>query len=117
MAKPEILNEQPITMAELNKELNAIKKRDKELSFRTTKAEEYLQHFKPLDIKKADELKEKLEKLKITRLKPEMIIKIIDILPGTVDELKVILQEFVVSVSSADMKKIIEVVKEFVPEK
>ncbi len=117
MAKPELLGEQPITMAELNKEITAIKKRDEELGFRAAKAEEYLQNFKPLDEKKANELKEKLDKLNISRLKPEMTVKIIDLLPKTVDELKVILQAFVISVSSADMKKIIEVVKEFPPAK
>lgn len=115
MAKPIILNEKPVTLAELNDEITAIKKRDKELGFRTAKADEYLQHFKPLDTKKANELKDKLDKLKIARLKPEMIVKITDILPATVDELKIVLQEFVVSVGSPDMKKIIEVVKEFIP--
>lgn len=117
MTKPEILNEQPMVLAELNEEITAIKKRDKELGFRTVKIEEYFQHFKPLGIKKANELRARLEKLKIARLKPEMIIKIIDLLPKTVDKLKVVLQGFVVSVSSADMNRIVEVVKGFVPAK
>ena len=70
-------------MAELNKEITALKKRDEELGFRAAKAEEYLQNFKPLDEKKANELKEKLDKLNISRLKPEMTVKIIDLLEAT----------------------------------
>jgi len=115
MAKPTVLNQEPITMAELKEELSVIKKRDKELNFRANKAEDYLNKFVQLDAKKAQELKKKLEGLKISRLKPEMIIKIIDLLPGTVEELKTILQGYVISVGKEDAKKIVKTVKEFVP--
>ena len=40
-----ILNEEPMSMAELKEELDKIKKRDKELNFRANRTEEYLQHF------------------------------------------------------------------------
>jgi len=113
MPRPEIIKEEPITMVELKEELTKIKDRDKELGFSSNKTEEYLNQFITLPKEKTQELKEKLEKLKISRLKPEFIVKVIDTLPTSVDQLKVLLQGYVVSISQADAKKIIEVVKEF----
>jgi DNA-directed RNA polymerase subunit F len=117
MAKPIILSEEPITMAQLKEELKITKEKEKELNFRANKTEEYLNKFVQLDAKKAEELKQKLEGLKISRLKPEMIVKIIDLLPKTVDELKVILQGYVVSVSKDDAKKIVKAVNDYIPAK
>ncbi len=117
MAKPKIIEEQPINMVQLKEELEAIKKRDKELSPISNKTEEYLQHFVELSSKKAEELEKKLRDLKISRLKDEFIIKIIDTMPTTVDDLKVLLQGYVVSINQKDMKKIIDVINDFTPAK
>jgi DNA-directed RNA polymerase subunit F len=113
MPRPEILNEQPITMSELKEELSKIKERDKELGFNANKTEEYLNQFASLSKAKAEEIKKKLEGLKISRLKPEFIVKITDTLPTSVEQLKVILQGYVVSISQADMKKVIEITKHY----
>ena len=115
MAKPELIQERPINIVELKTELEAIKKRDKELGFRSNKTEEFLNLFVALSSKQAEEMKSKLEGLKISRLKEEFIVKIIDTLPQTVDELKTLLQGYVVSVNQEDMKKVIAVVKDFTP--
>lgn len=117
MAKPEILKEQPINLVEMKEDLEAIKKRDKELGFRSAKTEEYLKQFVTLSPKKAQELKAKLEALKITRLKEEFIVKIIDTMPTTVDDLRTLLQGYVVSINQEDMKKVVAVVNQFVPAK
>ena len=113
MAKPEILKETPITIAELKEELDRIKKRDGELNFRANKTEEYLAQFNILSSKKADELKEKLVKLKIPRLKEEHISKIIDLMPTTVEGLKVFFQGYTLTISQDNMKKIVGAVGEF----
>ena len=113
MPKPEILSEQPITMVELKEELAKIKERDKELGFNANKTEEYLNQFASLSKEKSEELKKKLENLKISRLKPEFIVKIIDTLPISVEQLKVLLQGYVVSINQADMKKITDILKQF----
>ena len=113
MPKPELISEKPINVVELKQELEAIKKRDKKLGLRSNKTEEYLGQFVTLSPKKAEELKSKLEGLKISRLKEEFIVKIIDTMPATVDELKTLLQGYVVSVNQEDMKKVIGVVNEF----
>ena len=117
MAKPEILQEKPLNLVELKERLEEIKKRDKELGYRSTKTEEYLNQFVTLPAKKAEELKSKLEALKITRLKEEFIVKIIDTIPTTIDDLKTLLQGYVISINQEDMKKIIGVVNQFVPAK
>ena len=108
MAENNIINETPISMYELKKELEKIKKRDKELNFRATKTEEYLQQI--ISFKKSDELYEKLSKLKVPRLKEQHIKKIIEILPTTVNDLKVVLQGYTLTVNNENSKKIVDAV-------
>jgi DNA-directed RNA polymerase subunit F len=117
MVRPELLKQEPLMMAELKEELEKIKEKDKELNFRSEKTLEYLKQFDVLPLKKANELKEKLHNLKIQRLKEEIIIKVIDLLPTTIDDLKAILVAYIVNINNEDMKKIIEVVNEFAPAK
>ncbi|MBW2999079.1 hypothetical protein KY339_00260, partial [Candidatus Woesearchaeota archaeon] len=104
-------------MSQLKNELKKIKKRDEELNFIANKTNDYLNTFSVLKEKEAKDLQKKLEGLKITRLKPEQIIKIIDLLPSTVADLKVILQGYPVSIANEDLKKIADVVAGFVPKK
>jgi len=117
MAKPEILSEQPISMVDLKQELEKIKQRDKEPGIISNKTQEYLNQFVTLEPKKAQELKEKLEALKISRLKPEFIIKILDTLPTTVEQLKTLLQGYIVSLNQADMKKVVDTINQVIPAK
>jgi len=114
MAKPKLIEEHPISMVQLKEELETIKKRDKELGITATKTEEYIDQFVSLSLKQAQELESKLRALKISRLKDEFIIKIIDVLPATVDDLKTLLQGYVVSINQEDMNKVIGVVSEFI---
>ena len=110
----EIISEKPIDIGELKKELEKIKKRDKELNFRAARTEEYLQHFSPL--KNSEELFKKIEALKIPRLKEQHIIKIIDILPKTLDELKTILQGYTITVNNENLKKLVDAINKFTAE-
>lgn len=112
MAKPEIISETPITIAELKEEIEKIKKRDGELNFRASKTEEYLNQFVVVPSKKVLELKENIGKLGIPRLKEEHIIKIVDIMPANVEVLKVLLQAYTITVSQENLKKIVGVVQE-----
>ena len=114
MVKPEIIQEIPINMVQLKEELEAVKKRDKELGTVSAKTEEYLREFVLLSAKQAEELEAKLKAMNISRLKDEFIIKIIDVMPTTVEDLKTLLQGYVVSINQDDMKKIIDVVNGFV---
>lgn len=111
MSDAKILSEVPISMKELKEELENIKKRDKELNFRANKAEEYLNHFSP--IKKEKELEQEITKLDVPRLKDVHIKKIVDLMPGSVDELKIILQGYPISINNENLKKIIEIVQKY----
>ena len=113
MARAEIIEEVPIGLTELKAELIKIKKRDVELTPRSTKLEDYLNHVVQLSKKEYVELVEELNKLKIPRLKDIHIIKIVDILPETVDELKSILHGYALTVTSDNMKKIVNVTKKY----
>jgi DNA-directed RNA polymerase subunit F len=117
MVRPQLIKEEQITMPSLKHELDEIKKRDKELGYRAAKTDEYLGHFVKITQKQAEELKKKLESLNIPRLKDSLLIKIIDIMPVTVDELKTILQSYVVNISKQDMEAIVAAVAEFAPKK
>jgi DNA-directed RNA polymerase subunit F len=106
--KPEILEEHPITMAELKVELAKVAKEGDELNFRSQRTIEYLNEF--VTEKKLVELKEKLVKLDIPRLKEEHICKIVDLLPESPEDLKSILQGYTITVTNDNLKKIVEVV-------
>lgn len=111
MADIQIISEAPINMHQLKKELERIKKRDNELNFRANRTEEYLQQV--ATVKNADELFSKLMKLNIPRLKEHHIHKIIDIAPTTVNELKVVLQAYTITINNESMNKIVDTIKEF----
>ncbi|NQU79063.1 hypothetical protein HQ545_04815 [Candidatus Woesearchaeota archaeon] len=113
MTKPEILDEKPITMAHLKEELKRIKKRDEELNFRAEKTEEYLNQFSTITEKKAKEIFKKIEELNIPRIKPEYIVKMIDIMPETSDEVKSLLQGYAITVTKENLKRVADVLKEF----
>lgn len=111
----QLISETPINIYHLKKELEKIKKRDNELNFRANKTEEYLNQIATL--KNADELFDKIQHLNIPRLKDQHIHKIIDIAPTTVNELKVALQGYTITISNESMKKIVETINEFLEEK
>lgn len=115
MADVQIISETPINMYQLKKELERIKKRDDELNFRANKTEEYLNQIATL--KNAEELFEKIVKLNIPRLKEQHIHKIIDATPTTINDLKVVLQGYTITLNSESMKKIVDVVNEFLENK
>ena len=114
MLRQELIEERSMTMAEVKEELAKIKKENEELNFRAGKCEEYLNDFVSLSLSKAKELWEKLQKLGISRLKDDQITKLVDLLPTSVEDAKVILQAAPVSISKKDMERIVSTVKEFV---
>lgn len=111
MADIQVISETPINSYQLKKELERIKKRDNELNFRAARTEEYLNQVAVH--KDADELFDKIMKLNIPRLKEHHIHKIIDIAPATLNELKVVLQSYTITINSESMKKIVDAINEF----
>ena len=105
-----ILSESPINSYQLKEELSKIKKRDKELNFRAQKTEDHLSQASTH--KNVGQIFEKINKLGIQRLREHQIHKIIDVMPITVKDLKVVLQGYNVSVSNENMAKVIEIINE-----
>lgn len=101
-------------MSELKAEIEKIKKQDKEPNIRVAKVGDYLNSFEQLPADKETELREALKKLDVPRLKEEHIIKITDLRPKTIDELKLIIQGYVISISSDNLKKIVDTVNSVV---
>ncbi len=108
--EPKIISQTPVSMAELKLEIEKIRKREKEPSIRVTKVEDYLNSLSHLAAEKEKKLIEEIKKLEIPRLKDEHIIKIADVLPKTVDDMKLTMQGYVISVSNDNLKKIVNAV-------
>ena len=113
MVNPKIVEETPIGLSEIKSELDNLKKRDKELSTRASRMEDYLNQFTTLDPEEYGKLVGELTKLEIPRLREIQIIKIVDIIPETIDELKIILQGYALTVTNDNMKKIVSVTSKF----
>ena len=111
MTDTQIISEIPINIYQLKKELEKVKKRDNELNFRANRTEEYLNQV--LALKDAGELFDKIAKLNIPRLKEQHIHKIIDITPTTLNELKVVLQGYTITLNNESMKKIVDTINDF----
>ncbi len=103
---PEIIEENEMTMSEVSSEIEKIKKRDKELNFRAQKTEEYLGQFTKLKPKETKELEKQMLDLKIPRLKEAHIKKIVDILPSSPEDVKMILSGFSITINQENLKKI-----------
>jgi len=108
-----LINEQSLGMAELKNRIEEIEKRDEKLSARGQKAKEYLGYSVLLDAKEAVELKEKLNKLEIPRLRERHFNKILDIVPKNEDMVKAIFMGENITVRPEDIVKILETVKEY----
>ncbi len=111
MTNLQVINEKPLTMAELKEKLEEIKKRDKEISEKTQKTLIYLNKFTNVKEKEALKLKEDLINLNIPRIKEKHIIKIIDLMPKDIESLKLIFSIDNVTVKQEDLQRILEVLK------
>ena len=75
-------------------------------------AKEYLDNFVTFSAAKRNELHKKLQELNLLRLKEEHLAKIIDFLPKTVNDLKIVLQAYPLSMPKKDQESIVNAIKE-----
>ena len=113
MVNPQFVEEKSLALVDAKVILAKIEKRDEEMNYLSNKAKEYLDNFTILTLKKKEELKKILEGLNLTRLKEDHIMKIIDFLPKTVEELKIVLQAYPLSMPKKDQEAIVKAVKDF----
>lgn len=117
MTKPKVLGEAPMSIPEVKAALDRIKERDKTLTFRGNKAEEYVSQFTLIDAKKAKELEEKILAMNIPRIRDLHVKKIIDVMPKTAKDVKTVLQGYAITVKQEHMKQIADAVAEVAPKK
>ncbi|MBU2104168.1 MAG: hypothetical protein KKF67_00115 [Nanoarchaeota archaeon] len=96
-----IKNNDLVSIAEIDEYLKNKDKEDKIIGF--------VKKFAKLDVKKAKELRKKLEAINMIKMKQEYIVKIIDFLPEDAEELNKIFQN--VSLDEDETKKILETIK------
>lgn len=115
--EPKIISQTPVALAELKEEVERIKQREKEPSIRVTRMEDYLNSFVEISPEAGKELKAAISKLAINRLKDEHICKVVDLLPKTPNDLKLVLQGYGLSLTNEASNKIVELVSEFLEKK
>ena len=115
--EPKIVSQTPVTLSDLKQDIAKMKQRDKEPSIRVTRMEDYLNTFVEISPEQGKELHAAITKLAINRLKEEHICKIVDLLPKTANELKVIMQGYALSLTNDASGKITETISEFLAKK
>jgi|TARA_Y100000310_G_C20174832_1_gene575343 DNA-directed RNA polymerase subunit F len=111
MAEIEIIKEYPLTYPEVAEKLKKIKSELGELEFRAKKAEEFLEIFGKEE-KEVKLQKEKLNELKIQRLKGKQITQLVNISPTDEDSIKSILATDNITLKQEDIKKIVDCLKQ-----
>ena len=71
----------------------------------------FVKKFTELKPKEAKEIRKKIQNLNLMKAKPEYIVKIIDLMPETNEDLNKIFVD--VSLDEDESKKILEIIKEF----
>jgi DNA-directed RNA polymerase subunit F len=98
-----IKNSEPLSMAEV---LEYAKKGESE-----TEIVGFIKKFNKLKTKEAGELKKEIESLNIMKIRPEYLVKIMDLLPETSEELNKIFTD--VNLDEDETKKILDTIKKF----
>lgn len=106
MVNIKIVEEKPITMAEVKERISD----NKDPLPKGIKTLTYLKSIPLEKEKRAKELTEKLNGLGLARLKDKHIVKIIDIMPEDIDSLKAILSQEI-TLKQEDLQKILETIK------
>lgn len=104
------ISEKPVSLAEVLSILKA-RKKDGELGFEQQAAFEYAEKFAKISGKKAEEFREKLEKL--SYIPADMITKIIDLSPTSVSDLHTIYSKGRFNLTEAQVKEVLGIVEQY----
>ncbi len=113
MSKVEILEESSLSLGEVKSLLSKIKKRDGELNFRASRLEDFLKVFVKLSKKDEDALRKELEGLNVPRLKKEHIDVLVTFLPTDLEDFKVVMQQFSITINKENRDKILDTIKKY----
>ena len=110
------IDERSITIAEVE---SILKRKDKEyadegkdLLYEQKRALDYVKKFSKLKLKEAIELSKKLSELPLN-LGGDHIVKIVDLVPETVDDVRSIFSKERFKYGEEDIKKILEIVDQY----
>ncbi len=87
------------------------REKQKELGYEQKSSMEHLREFCKLDEKKAEEFAKELAS--VEKLRDVLIVKIINTLPKTKDELKMLFQKDRIDLSEEESEKIVQIVAKF----
>lgn len=115
MIVKQIISEEIVTLGEVRELLEEVKKEreneTKELGYELRKAISHAEIFSRLDAKKSRELMDEL--LKLEKMKPEIAVRIADILPMSNDEVRSIYAKERYTLSEPELKQILELVAKY----
>ena len=103
----EVIKETFIPIAKVEDILKKVKDRNYEQKI----AYEHVKKFSKIKLENAERIIEELLKLEMRKLKEHQIIKIVDLMPKNIEELKVILEKSQMPFKDEELEKIIEIVK------
>jgi DNA-directed RNA polymerase subunit F len=113
MSKPEIISEEPLDLIEVKKLMAKIKKRDDELNFRASRLENYLNHFAKMTQKDAQALHKEIDDLQVPRLKKEHADALVNFLPKSPEDFKVVMQSFSITINKENRDKLLEAIAKY----
>ncbi len=99
-----IKNNEPLSMVEALEYVKKDEENNKEIIG-------FIKKFNKIKFKEAKELRQEIESLNFLKISPEHIVKIIDILPETQEEMNKIFSD--ISLDEDETKKILETIKKF----
>ncbi len=115
MLVKQIISEEILTLGEVRELLDEVKKEreneTKELGYELRKAMSHAETFSKLDAKKSKELMNEL--MKLEKMKPEIAVRITDILPMSNDEIRSIYAKERYTLSENELKQILDLVVRF----
>ncbi len=114
MIVKEIVSEQLLTMPEVKEILNKIKEdrihEEAELGYELRKALRHAENFTKLAVPTALSLLDKLKELE--KMRPEIAVKIVDILPQSVDEIRSVYAKERFTLTEDELKRILNLITE-----
>ena len=108
----QLLNEKPMSMAEMKQKIAAVEKRDGTLNFRATRVKDYVEQFAAIKPEEAVKIRERMANLDIPRLRDRHITKIIDVNPKDVNSLKIVFAGEALTLKPEEFEKIFGALKE-----
>lgn len=103
----DVVKKERVTIVKAKDILKGVKKKnyDQKLAF------EYASKFAKLTPKKAEKLYEELSEAGIPRIKRRHLVKLIDLLPGTPEEMRAVFAKEDLTLNKEDTEKILEILE------